>query len=134
MTRRTHAADQPQQTASPECEPTEIEPDYRFTLANERTFLAWQRTALGLLAAAIALNQFVPELVVPRAPHILAAVFGGLAVFTAGTGLHRWREVDLAMRRNAPLPRHRTTGGLGAGLILVGLVITTLVIVKAATG
>ena len=26
------------------------EPDYRFTLANERTFLAWVRTALGLLA------------------------------------------------------------------------------------
>jgi len=32
----------------------EVEPDYRFTLANERTFLAWQRTALGLLAAAVA--------------------------------------------------------------------------------
>jgi putative membrane protein len=32
----------------------EFEPDYRFTLANERTFLAWERTALGLLAAAVA--------------------------------------------------------------------------------
>ncbi|MGA9680044.1 MAG: DUF202 domain-containing protein, partial [Mycobacterium sp.] len=37
--------------------PAEIEPDYRFTLANERTFLAWQRTSLGLLAAAVALVQ-----------------------------------------------------------------------------
>ena len=33
---------------------TPIEPDYRFTLANERTFLAWQRTSLGLMAAAVA--------------------------------------------------------------------------------
>jgi putative membrane protein len=38
----------------------EGEPDYRFTLANERTFLAWQRTALGLLAAAVAVVQLVP--------------------------------------------------------------------------
>ena len=39
----------------------EQELDYRFTLANERTFLAWQRTALGLRAAAVALVQLVPE-------------------------------------------------------------------------
>jgi uncharacterized membrane protein YidH (DUF202 family) len=39
----------------------EFEPDYRFTLANERTFLAWQRTALGLLAAAVAVVHLVPE-------------------------------------------------------------------------
>jgi putative membrane protein len=39
----------------------EGEPGYRFTLANERTFLAWQRTALGLLAAAVAVVQLVPE-------------------------------------------------------------------------
>jgi uncharacterized membrane protein YidH (DUF202 family) len=28
------------------------EPDHRFTLANERTFLAWMRTSLALLAVA----------------------------------------------------------------------------------
>jgi putative membrane protein len=45
----------------------EREPDYRFTLANERTFLAWQRTALGLLAAAVAAVQLLPEVgVTPR--------------------------------------------------------------------
>ena len=35
------------------------EPDYRFTLANERTFLAWVRTALGLLAGGVAVRQLV---------------------------------------------------------------------------
>ena len=43
------------------------EPDYRLIFANERTFLAWQRTALGLLAAAVALVQLVPELTIPGA-------------------------------------------------------------------
>jgi hypothetical protein len=38
------------------------EPDYRFTLANERTFLAWIRTALAILAAGILLDQFSTRL------------------------------------------------------------------------
>ena len=37
-------------------------PDYRFSLANERTFLAWIRTALGFLAAGVGLDQLAPGL------------------------------------------------------------------------
>lgn len=37
-------------------------PDYRFSLANERTYLAWIRTALALLAGAIAVDQLTPDL------------------------------------------------------------------------
>ncbi|WP_283215114.1 DUF202 domain-containing protein [Pseudofrankia sp. DC12] len=37
------------------------DPDYRFSLANERTFLAWIRTALALLAGGIAVVQIVPS-------------------------------------------------------------------------
>ena len=36
-------------------------PDYRFSLANERTFLAWIRTALGFLAAGVGLDQLAPR-------------------------------------------------------------------------
>lgn len=78
------------------------EPDYRFTLANERTFLAWQRTALGLLAAAVAVVQFLPEMAVPGVRHALGAAVGVLAMLTAGAGLHRWYQVDQAMRRGHP--------------------------------
>ena len=46
-------------------EPTEQEPDYRFTLANERTFLAWIRTALALIAGGVAVVQLVPAFGVP---------------------------------------------------------------------
>ncbi|MCI4177768.1 DUF202 domain-containing protein, partial [Dickeya dianthicola] len=49
-------------------------PDYRFSLANERTFLAWIRTALAFLAGAVAIDQFAPTLAPP-------AVRGGIAVF-----------------------------------------------------
>ena len=112
----------------------EVEPDYRFTLANERTFLAWERTALGLLAAAVAVVQLVPELSIPGARHALGILLGLLAILTAGMGILRWRQVDFAMRRDQPLPRHPTPIYLGIGLVLVGLLTVGLVVVKAVTG
>ena len=112
----------------------EVEPDYRFTLANERTFLAWQRTALGLLAAAVAVVQLVPELSIPGARHVLGLILALLAILTAGMGILRWAQVDRAMRRDLPLPRHPTPVYLGVGLVLIGLFTLGLVIAKAVTG
>ena len=112
----------------------EIEPDYRFTLANERTFLAWQRTALGLLAAAVAVVQLVPELSIAGARHVLGIILGLLAILTAGMGILRWQQVDRAMRRDLPLPRHPTPIYLGIGLAMVGLLTLGLVVVKAVAG
>jgi putative membrane protein len=114
--------------------PAEIEPDYRFTLANERTFLAWQRTALGLLAAAVALVQLVPELTIPGARRALGVVLAALAILTSGMGLLRWQQTDRAMRHNLPLPRHPTPAYLALGLILVGIVALGLVIAKVVSG
>lgn len=112
----------------------EIEPDYRFTLANERTFLAWQRTALGLLAAAVAVVQLVPELSIAGARHVLGIILSLLAILTAGMGILRWQQVEKAMRSNQPLPRHPTPVYLGIGLVLVGLLTVALVVVKAVAG
>jgi putative membrane protein len=107
------------------------EPDYRFTLANERTFLAWQRTALGLLAAAVAIVQFVPQLGIPGARHIVAAFLTVLAMLSAGLGLRRWRQVDDAMRRDQPLPHQRAPVFLGLGLVLLAAVILAVVVINA---
>ncbi len=107
------------------------EPDYRFTLANERTFLAWQRTALGLLAAAVAIVQFVPQLGIPGARHIVAAFLTILAMLSAGLGLRRWRQVDDAMRRRKPLPRQSAPVVLSVGLVLLGATILAVVVFKA---
>ena len=112
----------------------EVEPDYRFTLANERTFLAWQRTALGLLAAAVALVQLVPELSIAGARHVLGIILASLAILTAAMGILRWHQVDRAMRRDLPLPRHPTPIYLGVGLVLVALITLGLVVVKAVAG
>ncbi len=112
----------------------EQEPDYRFTFANERTFLAWQRTALGLLAAAVALVQLVPELTVPGARRVLGVGLAVLAILTSGMGLVRWQQADRAMRRGEPLPRHPSPTYLAAGLCLVGLIAAALVIAKAMMG
>jgi putative membrane protein len=114
--------------------PAEIEPDYRFTLANERTFLAWQRTSLGLLAAAVALVQLVPELAVPGARRALGVLLATLAILTSGMGLLRWQQADRAMRRGLPLPRHPTPAYLALGLILLGVIALGLVIAKAVMG
>lgn len=110
------------------------EPDYRFTLANERTFLAWQRTALGLLAAAVAVIQFVPELAVPAARHILGLVLTILATVTAGVGLLRWRQVERAMRTGTSLPRHPTPAYLAVGLCVIGLLVFAVAVVRMAGG
>ena len=90
--------------------PAEIEPDYRFTLANERTFLAWQRTSLGLLAAAVALVQLVPELAMPGARRALGVRLAVLAILTSGMGLLRWQQADRAMRRGAAVATPSHTG------------------------
>lgn len=47
-------------------------PDYRFSLANERTFLAWIRTSLGFLAAGVGLDQLAPDFATPVIRELLA--------------------------------------------------------------
>ncbi|UJW35804.1 DUF202 domain-containing protein [Saccharothrix sp. AJ9571] len=116
-------------TESPE-EHTEQEPDYRFSLANERTFLAWMRTALGLLAGAVAVRQLVPEFGVPGARTILALLCAALAVLLTAASYPRWRRVQRAMRRGEPLPPNRMMLVLTVGLA----VITALAVVLVVTG
>ena len=112
----------------------EVEPDYRFTLANERTFLAWERTALGLLAAAVAVVQLIPELSIAGARHLLGTLLALIAILTAGMGILRWKQADHAMRRDRPLPRHPTPLYLGIGLLVVGLLTLVFVVIQAVTG
>lgn len=112
----------------------ETEPDYRFTLANERTFLAWQRTALGLLAAAVAVIQFVSVPAVPGGRYVLGSLLAVLATITAVSGLWRWRQVDRAMRRGTALPRHSVPVYLAVGLGVIALLVIGVALVKLLSG
>ena len=104
------------------------EPDYRFTLANERTFLAWVRTALALLAAGVGVVQLVPQFTVPGARTAVGVVLGLLSVVAAGGGVLRWARVQRAMRRGGPLPQVRTTWLLAGGLVVVAVGLCVLLV------
>ena len=79
------------------------EPDPRFSLANERTFLAWIRTTMALLAGAVALEALgVPEH--PVARHGAAIVLIAAAVLVIAQAWLGWARTERAMRRREPLP------------------------------
>jgi putative membrane protein len=112
--------------------PPEKEPDYRFTLANERTFLAWIRTSLALLAAAVALGRLVPDLgsdAVRKAASLTLAV---LAMVTAASSVLRWRRVQIAVDRDEPIPRSVVTWVLAGVLLLLAAGVAIALITSRA--
>jgi putative membrane protein len=80
------------------------EPDYRFSLANERTFLAWIRTALALLAGAVLLDQFSTKLQPQAVVLALAIALSVLAAVLCVMAYARWRANEIAMRHGRRLP------------------------------
>lgn len=80
------------------------EPDPRFTLANERTFLAWIRTSLALLAGGVAVDAFMANFFGPELRKTLAVLLLVLALFLSGGSFFRWVNVERAMRQKRPLP------------------------------
>jgi putative membrane protein len=80
------------------------EPDYRFTLANERTFLAWIRTSLALIGGAVALSGFAADLGTPVVTAALATVSAATGAVLAIGAYRRWAEVQRAMRNGLGLP------------------------------
>jgi putative membrane protein len=84
--------------------PGGIEPDPRFTLANERTFLAWMRTSLALMAGGIALASLTSQAADRAMLTDAAVLLLGIAILTSLSGCIRWIRVERAMRNNASLP------------------------------
>lgn len=107
------------------------EPDYRFTLANERTFLAWIRTALALLAAGVAVVQLIPQFGIPYGRHVLGVALSVLSLIVALTSYARWEHSERAMRLNQPLPHSRLPQLLGWGLAVISVVAMALVLISA---
>lgn len=109
-------------------------PDYRFSLANERTFLAWVRTALALLAGGIAVVQIVPAFTIPAARHILGVILILIATAIAATSYTRWERRERAIRLGGPLPPSLLARLVGAGLAIVMVLALVFVLVEAVRG
>jgi putative membrane protein len=102
-------------------------PDYRYTLANERTLLAWLRTGLALVAGGIAIATYAPDLGVTwgSGAVAIALVFIGLA--TALAGYRRWRANEAAIREDRALPESLVPGVMAAAVAVVAVVVAVLV-------
>lgn len=112
----------------PSEDPPEI--DYRFSLANERTFLAWIRTSLALLAGGVAAAKaldFQHELarwLVAGPPLVAGALLAADAV-------QRWRVYEDAMRAGRKLPAARGLAALSIGLSVYGVVALLAIVIDA---
>jgi putative membrane protein len=82
-------------------------PDYRFTFANERTFLAWVRTSLALVAAGVAVIELLPGSQRSLESYLVGMPLIGLGTALPILSLRRWDENERAMRLGHPLPRTR---------------------------
>jgi len=107
------------------------EPDYRFTLANERTFLAWLRTALALVAGAVALMQFVPQFSVSGLRAALAAVLAVTGTVLAAFAYRRWARVQRAMRLGRPLPMTWMPFVVGWAAAVAGAIVVVVILAGA---
>ncbi|HEY7076491.1 MAG TPA: DUF202 domain-containing protein [Solirubrobacteraceae bacterium] len=103
------------------------DPDPRFTFANERTYLAWNRTALALIGGGLAAGQLLHfdshlvRLIVTIPPILLGGVLAWMSY-------RRWYANERAMRLNQPLPATGPPWLLGAMLAVLALVIAVLVV------
>lgn len=98
------------------------EPDARFTLANERTFLAWIRTSLALIAAGVALEAFV----LPIAPGLrlgASLLLIGLGVLAPLQAWFGWMSVEKALRLGRALPTPSLAGPIGIGVAAAGILL-----------
>lgn len=110
------------------------DPDPRFSFANERTFLAWIRTALALLAAGIGLEAFAPPLAVPGLRQVLAAGLVLAGVGISALAFRRWLHSEEALRERRPLPPPRLAPWLSYGIAAVALAVFVLLVVANLRG
>ena len=98
------------------------EPDPRFTLANERTFLAWIRTSLAFIAAGVALEALVPGL----QPGFRLAASIVLVVTGIGTPIQAWlgwMSIERALREGRPLPSPALALPVAVSVLVVGVLV-----------
>ncbi|MBH0775373.1 YidH family protein [Nocardia bovistercoris] len=117
-------------TPGAESDDGEEDIDYRFTLANERTFLAWMRTSLGLLAGGVAVETLVQPFHMAGLRRAVSMSCLVLAVVVAvGAYLH-WRRVRAAMYSGESLPGTLLVPILSVGVTVVAVLACAAVLLR----
>lgn len=108
------------------------EPDARYTFANERTFLAWTRTALAFVVAGLGVVQLLPAFPgVPWGRHVLGVpliILGGVMAVVAYI---QWMRSQRALRHGEPMPRSVLPRVLAATVSALAIVAAVIVLISA---
>jgi putative membrane protein len=105
-----------------------LDPDARFILANERTLLAWVRTALALIAGGAALTQLGQRSEFQVLTGVVAILLGALM---ATIGYMRYKEADRAIRAGKLPATGRAPAYQVAGVVLFALAIAIIEMVRS---
>ena len=108
------------------------EPDPRFTFANERTFLAWSRTALALVVAGLAIVQLLPPFPgVPAGRHLLGVPLIALGAVLAVAAYTEWVRNQRALRRGEPMPTSVIPWVLAATITGIAIIAAVVLLASA---
>jgi putative membrane protein len=110
------------------------EPDARFTFANERTFLAWSRTALALVVGGLAIAQLLPPFPgVPWGRHVIGLPLILLGCAVSVVSYVEWRGNQRALRHGEPLARSHLPQILALAIAAIGLVAAALALLSGVS-
>ncbi len=106
------------------------DPDPRFTLSNERTFLSWTRTALALIAAGVALEAFELPALNEGQRRTITALLLLLGAALAMGAFRRWLVTERAMRNKVSIPAPILVPVLSFGVAIVALAVTVMFLIR----
>jgi putative membrane protein len=123
----------PDHAAHESLSPSELDQARRTSMAAERTWLAWWRSALAASAGALAVGRLAPDLlhVAPWPYVLLGCGYASLSVGLLLVGAQRQRELERALRTGAHVPlRFRTVGVFTVGGVVLAVMTAVLVIAQ----
>ncbi len=105
--------------------------DARFTLAAERTLLAWVRTALGFMAAGIAVVYLSPDETTPLIDVALGVLMVGLGALLAVLGAWRWRRTTRALVTGGEMPGPKQVMLVVAAIVVVAVLVAVVMVIQS---
>jgi putative membrane protein len=104
------------------------DPEVQFQLANERTYLAWLRTALALVASGVAAARLLSGQALRWVWELVGVLLILAGVVTAALARRRWRATDVAIREGEPMPASGIAVMIAVVIVLCGLITIALLL------